>query len=70
MKNKPIKLPNTSLVVEQEKHPNLYLIASQKPDKLAQHIIELAKVSYKTKTPSQRQIESIQTILDYDLGFE
>ena len=69
MKPKQIKLPKTRLVIEQEKHPNLYPIASEKADKLDLHLIELAKVSFNTKTPSQRQIQSVQTILEYDLGF-
>lgn len=43
MKPKQIKLPKTRLVIEQEKHPNLYPIANKKSGKLDLHLIELAK---------------------------
>lgn len=67
---KVIPLFGGALQISPEKYPQLYPIARNKPDRLELHLVELAKVSYRTQEPSQSQIDSVATILEHDMQFE
>jgi len=58
-----------ALMIDEKMHPNLFPIAETRgTSALEKHLIGLAKISYNTESPSQEEINSVATILEYDLG--
>lgn len=70
MKNKSVPLFKNELEIDKDTSPHLFDIAEIKPERLEKHLVGLAKTSYNIESPTQRQIASVATILENDLGFE